>query len=241
MNQDKDKDTDTQVDVWRIAVAAFEPRTDALTALLSADERARAERFHFRRDQVRSVVARAGLRVLLGRMTGLAPESLDFVYGANGKPALAQSFPPVHFNLSHSGDVVLVALSRDCPLLGVDVEAQRDMTDLRAMAAYVLTARERAAYEALAPAAQPAAFYRAWTCKEALAKATGDGLAIGLAHYEIALADPDAARLLAVGGDEAEAAHWHLSALDVRPGYAGALAVRAPEVAVRVADLAPPP
>lgn len=232
--------TASQVDVWRIDVAAFEPAADALRRLLDADERARADRFHFRKDQVRSIVARAALRMLLGRMTGLAPESLGFVYGPNGKPALAPSFPQVHFNLSHSGDVVLVALSRTCATLGVDVEERRAMNDAQAMASYVLTAREQAAYAALAPDAQAAAFFRAWTCKEALAKATGDGLAIGLDHYEIALDEAQAARLLAVGGNANEAAHWQLTTLDVRPGYAGALAVRAPALTVQVFDLAPP-
>jgi 4'-phosphopantetheinyl transferase len=230
------------VTVWRVDVPAHAPHLPVLQALLGDDERQRAARFLRHEDAVRSIVARASLRVLLGRATGIAPQDLCFVYGAKGKPALAPSTPcspPVHFNLSHSGDVVLIAVSPDCAMLGVDVEQEHTLTDAAGMADYVLTPRERAVYESLDASERRAAFYRAWTCKEALVKATGDGLAIGLDHFEVTLAPREAPRVVAVGADTGAAAAWQLAVLDAGPGYAGALAVRG-AAGVRVRDLPPP-
>jgi 4'-phosphopantetheinyl transferase len=225
-----------QVTVWRIDVATYEPDLPALRALLSDDERARAARFLRREDAVRSIVARAGLRILLGRQTGIAPRDLSFVYGANGKPALAPPAPVLHFNVSHSGDVVLVALSFDCPV-GVDVEQMQPLPDAGGMVDYVLTPSERALYAALDAAERDAAFYRAWTCKEALAKATGDGLAFGLDRFEVTLTAHEDPRVLALDSNVADAAAWQLFILDVWPGYAAALAARVNQVTLELRDM----
>ena len=81
-----------------------------LHGVLSTDEIERARRFHFDRDSRRFIVARGTLRHLLSRHTGIAPQELRFQYSAYGKPEL-QHESGVRFNLSHSGEVALIAIA----------------------------------------------------------------------------------------------------------------------------------
>ncbi len=82
----------------RIWTADLEPGAaaiDRFVPLLSADERERAERFHFRRDAMRWIAARAVLREILGGCLGADPRALTFTYGDKGKPALAAPAGPL--------------------------------------------------------------------------------------------------------------------------------------------------
>jgi 4'-phosphopantetheinyl transferase len=97
---------------WRLDHGAIE--------LLSADERARAGQFMFDRDRRRYIAARARLRIILARYVGQAPAALQFHYGPHGKPAL----DGISFNLSHSADLALLAVSRGT-VVGVDIERVR--------------------------------------------------------------------------------------------------------------------
>lgn len=145
----------------------------ALEACLSPDEVRRADRFFFQRHRRRYVVARARLRQLLGERLGLAPQEIALVYGANGKPRLADE--AMRFSVSHSGEIALFAFSK-AREVGVDIEALRPIDSADAIAAHILSQRERRAYAAARD--KVAAFLRFWTRKEALAKAIGDGLTI---------------------------------------------------------------
>ena len=125
---------------------------------LSADEQDRASRFRFERDRRRFTVARARLRQLLAERLGSTPELIRLAYGAHGKPVLAGRFASSgwHFNLSRREELALSAFSRGGEV-GVDVEA------VHPLPSYL-------------KAADPLAFFRYWTRKEALAKGLGMGL-----------------------------------------------------------------
>src|SRR5262249_44129818 len=76
------------IQVWRADLDRPEEETAAMRALLSEDERARADRFRFPRDRAHFTVGRGFLRTMLGRTLGVAPHALVFSYGTRGKPAL---------------------------------------------------------------------------------------------------------------------------------------------------------
>ena len=99
-----------------------------------------------------------------------APLGWRFESGHAGKPAL-KAPAPCHFNLSHSGDAIAVAVA-DQPV-GLDIESHRELNDGLAIAQRVFHPRERQWLQAQADFA--AGFYRLWTLKEALLKATGEG------------------------------------------------------------------
>src|SRR4051794_34020071 len=111
--------------VWRADLDRPEHEAAALGALLSADERARADRFRFAVDRRRFTVARGLLRVLLGRAIGAPPHEIEFSYGTRGKPGLRRpEGSGLEFNLTHSHGLALVATSWGRPV-GIDLEFHR--------------------------------------------------------------------------------------------------------------------
>ncbi len=207
-----------EVHLWRIALDA-----PADASLLSPDELERAGRFHFARDRRRFVAARAGLRRILARYLGQAPQALGFAYGPQGKPRLAAAGAPPYFNLSHAEGLALVAVTA-IGEVGVDLEFPRPIDP--GLAARYFAAAEIAALEALPAQERNLAFFRCWTRKEAYLKACGDGVLAPLDRFEVSL-DPASPRVLTIGGDREEAARWQLAHLEPAPGYVGAVALRA--------------
>ena len=86
------------------------------------------ERFYFDADRRRAIIGRGLSRLLLGHYLGRPAHQIEFKYNAFGKPAPADANCPVQFNVSHSGDVILVATAID-RVLGVDVERIKQDTD----------------------------------------------------------------------------------------------------------------
>ncbi len=162
----------------RDALAVFrfrlshEKEPDALVrALLQPDELVRAERYRRVEDQRRFVYARGLLRLLAGAYTHQPPASVRFKAGVNKKPELAGA-AGWHFNVSHSGDWILIAFSQTP--VGVDVEWVNPTLPLNDLLPTSFSPDERA-YVAAQADARPA-FFHLWTRKEALAKATAKGI-----------------------------------------------------------------
>jgi 4'-phosphopantetheinyl transferase len=199
----------------------------SLADLLCESERERARRFIFERDRRRFIVARARLRQLLAARLNTLPEALDFAYGEHGKPALAsREEVDLRFNVSHSEDVAVYAFAagRD---VGVDVEALRPMADAPDIARSAFSAAERRAFLALAPVERTEGFFNCWTRKEAFIKALGEGLSHPLDAFDVSLAPGEPARMLRVGGIDGGRCGWDLHSFSPRPGFVGAVVVRA--------------
>jgi 4'-phosphopantetheinyl transferase len=217
-----------EVHVWRIGLDDELPAHARET--LSADEHQRARQFRFSHLTQRFVAARAALRAILGRYTGIAPADLVFTYTARGKPALdVTPRRAVAFNLSHSGDIGLCAVTagRD---VGVDVERLReDHNPFDSIAPY-FSVLERATLQGLDPRARREACYVCWTRKEAFLKARGDGLSIPLDAFDVSCAPSEPARILAVRGPAADRRQW--TVFDVGPieRCAGAVVVEGADV-----------
>jgi 4'-phosphopantetheinyl transferase len=197
---------------------------DKARAILSVDERERADRFHFERDRRRFTNARATLRVLLGRYLGMPPCDVIFGYGEYGKPALGGGREgSLRFNVSHSGELALFAIARTVEV-GVDIEALRDLPDAEEIATRFFSPREVQRLLSCAPAARHAAFFRCWTRKEAYLKALGSGLARPLDEFDVTFA-PGETPSLSVPGNQRESDRWQLHDLAAADGYAAALVV----------------
>jgi len=148
-----------------------------LEGLLTPEERRQRDRFRQSDDRDRSLLARAGLRCALGAWLGLDPASLVFALGAHGKPGLAAPGPASpHFNVSHSGDLILLGFHPHWPV-GVDVEQLRSELDWAPLARRLLPAPQQAALALLPPELQAECFLDAWCRLEARLKARGVGLA----------------------------------------------------------------
>ena len=210
------------VHVWLAPLDLSPAALRLLEATLSRDERERADRFYFERDRRRFVCARGVLRNLLADYQDDDPAMLTFRYGSHGKPELDMGCGrPIAFNVSHSGELALLAFSRRGDV-GVDVEQFRYMSDRDDIACRFFARGEVARLRALPLVEHEAAFFRCWTRKEAYVKAVGDGLARPLDAFEVTFASDEPGRLT-IRADERESRRWALRGLEVAPRYAAAL------------------
>ena len=210
----------TEVHVWRVSLD--ESLVPELLPTLSADERERADRFHFDRDRNRFIVARGSLRSVLALYLNREPAELDFSYTQYGKPSLAGN--DVSFNLSHANELGLIAITRD-RRIGVDIEFIRPDFASEQIAERFFSGQEVDVLRALAPDQQAEAFFSCWTRKEAYIKAIGEGMSMPLDQFNVSLAPGSAAALLGNLRDESEVSRWSLKELSLDPGYLGAIAV----------------
>ena len=215
--------------LWHASVRRSDAQVARLERTLSRDERERAKRYAASRDRRRFVVARGLLRALLGRYLERDPASIAFDYGPAGKPELVgvQNEADLRFNLAHSGEVVLYAFVRG-RRVGVDVEELRPLDDLEDLSRTVFSLRERDELKAHPPSRRLRAFFDGWVRKEALVKASGDGLGADLEAAEVSLARSDGPLLRAAHGDDRARAPWTLLNVPIGPRYAAAVAVEGP-------------
>ncbi len=163
--------------------------------LLSGDERERLER---RRGdhQKQYLVTRALVRWALSRSAPVAPGSWEFAEGEHGKPRIAgpAEAPPISFNVSHSGAVVLCAVA-DGPAVGVDVEELGRVRRFEKIAKRFFAPREAAAVSACSEAERSECFYQRWTLKEAYIKARGLGISLPLSAFWFDVEGADSPRI----------------------------------------------
>ncbi|MBP0020247.1 MAG: 4'-phosphopantetheinyl transferase superfamily protein [Cyanobacteria bacterium SBLK] len=214
---------DREVRVWRCNIK-FPPVTvEALEKLLEEEEQAKAKRFHFSKDRDRYILGRGLLRLLLGHYLQQDPQSLQFAYSAKGKPFLKDE--AVQFNLSHSGDLIVLGMSRD-RAIGVDVEQIHPLPDALKLARRFFCEAEWEKIRTLPSNLTSRAFFTAWTRKEAFLKATGDGIA-GLKDVEVSLLPDEPIQIYRIAGKIAKG--WQLQSLDLGEEYVGAMVVSTKE------------
>jgi 4'-phosphopantetheinyl transferase len=212
------------VHLWRASLDPPAHHVERLQDVLSAPERQRAGQFSAQRDRTRCIVARGLLRVILGRYLEVPPGELRLHSGGTGKPVLPVSQASgIEFSVSHSSGLVVYAVT--CGRrIGVDIERVRAVSGWAGVPGRVLSPREHAVFRSLAPDQQRAAFFRAWTRKEACAKAWGLGLQCPLGRIDVSLAPFEPVRPLSISGDPGASGRWSLQDLTPAPGYAAALA-----------------
>lgn len=215
-----------EVHVWRAVLRHAASLVTEFWPLLSEDERARAARFHFRKDSDFYVATRGMLRSVLARYLRRAPAELRFTYNPFGKPALApeQGEAGLRFNLSHSQGLALLAVACGREV-GIDVEWVGHTLADEEIAARFFSRPEVEALRALPTEARPRAFFNCWTRKEAYIKARGEGLSFPLDQFQVSLRPGEPAALLETAGDAAEARRWSMLELSPGEGYAAALVV----------------
>ena len=193
--------------------------------MLSPDELARAERFHYAKDRSAFIIARAGLRWLLGKYLGCAPERLSFRYGAYGKPFIAgPGQGKLDFNLSHAGGYALVGFSSGQPI-GVDLEAEDPTIEIERLTQRFFSTAESRQVLALPPTDRVAAFFRTWTRKEAFLKAKGAGLNLPLSGFSVTVSLDAPVRIERINWAPEEAKNFTMSSFMVEAALPGGLVV----------------
>ncbi|MFF3844555.1 4'-phosphopantetheinyl transferase family protein [Streptomyces sp. NPDC002328] len=180
-----------RVQVWWARLSGVRPGPAALTELLDPVERTRYEAISKPADRERFLAGCALSRIALSEPLGLPPAEIPLrrvcprCGGPHGKPGLAAApHADVGFSVTHSGDVVGVAVGRGVAV-GLDAEERDAALDVATVAPVALTDRELTALNAHPATARAAAFLRTWTRKEAVLKALGVGLTVPLRRLEV--------------------------------------------------------
>jgi 4'-phosphopantetheinyl transferase len=168
---------------------------------------------------------------VLAELLAADPARLVFQYGADGKPALAAPFDHcgLHFNVSHSGPLLLVAVAAGA-FVGVDLEQHRPLNDRDGLVRRYFSESENRAYFELPEVQRQEAFFAAWARKEALVKALGRGLRFPLRDFDVSLQPSRAeGQLLRLREDGVDRhfpdTGWWLGASDIFSGFGSALAL----------------
>ena len=171
--------TAAAISVWFWELDSPAPMSE-LSSILSEEELARARRYRREIDRLRFLASRGGMRRILGDFLGVPPQDLRFGFGPFGKPYLAwPSDTSVRFNLAHSGSLAILVIS-EMGEVGVDVEWSRKAVNSSGLANRFFSPQEAAVLSHLPCEEQLNLFLRFWTCKEAVLKAIGVGLTLGL-------------------------------------------------------------
>ncbi len=213
-----------EVHIWRASLKVANSTVESLLATLCVEEQQRAERFHFQKDRNHFIVAHGLLRLILSRYLDRKPHDLNFYYNQYGKPALVSASSEIHFNLSHSHELALIAVTQNRDV-GIDLEYIRSDFPCEQIAQSYFSPRERAVLNQIPAALKTEVFFTCWTRKEAYVKATGKGLSLPLDQFDVSLIPGEPAKLLHTQWDTQEAGRWLLQELVPGSGYVATLAV----------------
>ena len=184
------------------------------------------QRFHFDTLRQQYALTRALQRqVLSAYVQEVAPAQWEFEATEEGRPFLARAFEHtgLHFNLSHTKDLVAMAVCRHARV-GVDVE-KRGRASLKVAERY-FSAAEIAQLRALPSEEQSRHFVRLWTLKEAYLKAVGTGIAGGLDRMSMLFSSDD--EFTFERADDGAAARWQFRQYEIGLEHVLALAVLPP-------------
>jgi len=216
---------DNEVHLWQARLDQPCSRIQALEQLLCPAEKLRAEKFVFDKHRRRFIAGRGFLRNILGGYLNQQAVNLEFSYGPQGKPALVSSgvHDKLYFNVSHSHEMALYAISRNRQV-GVDIEYLWARQDVENIAQRYFYPGECEVIRSLSAERKKEAFFKAWTIKEAYAKATGEGLSV-LEQVETTLFSNGPAVLRKVHGNPVAMARWLSCQIHPSPEYMAALVV----------------
>jgi 4'-phosphopantetheinyl transferase len=227
--------------VWSIALAEHDRSAASAWPLLGAEERSIADRFHHASDRDRYIAAHGGLRAILARHVNDDPAHLRFDVAPRGKPALHREpgWPDLRFNLSHSGDIALCAVTSGREV-GIDIERIDPNRAGMTIAERFFSPDEVARLRRLSEADRERGFLNCWTRKEAYLKGRAEGLWHSLAEFDVSLAPGEPAALLRSRRIPTDVGRWSLHELAVPSGYVGALAIESGGSVVRLSYRAYP-
>ncbi|MEC8963664.1 MAG: 4'-phosphopantetheinyl transferase superfamily protein [Pseudomonadota bacterium] len=223
---------DESIDLWTIPLNDIGDRFQNHVQSLSAEEHQRAARFRNSKDGRRFTLARGSLRSILGQYLGTPANSIQLSYNAYGKPRLAETHQAhIEFNLSHSGDYALCALTKRHSI-GIDIEKIRndDPDYYLRLATRFFSRKEFEAIDAAPENDRTLLFFACWTRKEAYLKRHGLGLRLPLSGFTVNVDPTEPAYLIETPWQPNDLMITRLLDLPAPRGYQTALAVASPHL-----------
>lgn len=204
------------VHIWGWELTATPAQLENHKQLLTPKEKERLERFYFEKHQHQFAVAHGMLHSVLSRYLHIEPALICFDYQSHGKPELTSKQNPhrLQFNLSHSGDIALLAVTKEIPI-GIDVEQIKPRHHLE-LAKNIMSKTEYEEFSVLKDEEKEDLFFHVWTQKEAVIKALGQGLSFSLSRFSVSIRPP--AQLVSLDGAPYPK-EWTLQDLVMPKGY----------------------
>lgn len=197
-------------------------RLEELNGRLTEGEKLRFRQYRFAADREAHTVARGRLRELLGQYLRIPPEEVVLENAPQGKPFLPD-YPDFGFNVSHAGDWAVIAFAPGLEI-GIDTEETDRSFRVESLVGRFFSRLEIPVILGLPEAGRHQAFYRAWTRKEAIIKARGDGLQLPLSEFGVSIVEGEPVRMLHTDWEEDEHRLWQLRSFMVAEDYPGAVA-----------------
>jgi len=188
-SQDSEKSLgDNEIHIWLNYLNLHQARLKHLYPLLSAAEKERSERFKHYKPRKNFIASHGFLHTVLSYYIDVPASEITFKHAEQGKPSIIdeQNKKNIQFNLSHSGNLAILAICKNNQL-GVDIEHTDRKTDWAGIARRFFTANEQQDFFKLDESIQEDAFYKIWTRKEAHMKVTGKGLSLPPTQFEISI------------------------------------------------------
>src|SRR5215813_154369 len=220
--------------VWRASLDQDVKVIANLAAILSQDEYQRAARYYRPIDRDRFIAGRGILRKIISAYLALSPAELQFTYNEYGKPAVSdgQNDRALNFNLSHSAELALYAVTRG-RAVGIDIEYIREDFATLEIAEHFFSKDEVRSLKATPTGRRTIGFFNCWSRKEAFIKAKGMGVSYPLDRFTVSLVPGEPPALLKVVDDEREVARWRMYELKPGDGYVAAMIATAPPVMLK--------
>ncbi|MDP5158915.1 MAG: 4'-phosphopantetheinyl transferase superfamily protein [Flaviramulus sp.] len=207
------KETNATI-IYKIFIPDYIEILDALSHFLDSKETERAKRYHKEKDKSRFIICRSLLKVVLSIHTQANISEINLDYHKNKKPYLS-SHPSTYFNVSHSQDYGLIAISNS--LVGIDIEFINPDYDFMNGLEFICNFEEltfiKNAHD------KKHAFYSLWTRKESFVKAIGKGIdddfynissLVGLHPLDTSILETNK--------------NWNIQGFEINRNYMGAIA-----------------
>lgn len=149
-------------------------------------EKIRAERFKFDIHRNRFIASHGFMRTVLAKYLNIKANEIEYLQGEQGKPFLSNDQDDLQFNLSHTQDFAILAVTRNATL-GIDIESTDRKTDWQGICKRFFTLSEQEALFSLNEGQQAFAFFDLWTRKEAYMKVIGAGLSLSPLDFSLSV------------------------------------------------------
>ena len=216
--------TQGNIHVWIVDKRQLN-ETNSYLKWISEEELTRAQKFRFVKDFSTYVVARGILRTLLSKYSQIHSDTINFVYGAYGKPKLENN-DTIQFNVSHSKELIVLAFTLGTEI-GVDVEYVNNTINFMKITHTVFNKTEIEFLNSLEKKNQAYGFYHLWTRKEAFIKLSGYGLSMPIALTKISVLQ-NKAHLVDEKSNNENILNWDTKLKSFTPisGYSAAVTIQ---------------
>lgn len=213
-----------QTHVWKVNFIQQINNIPFFLSLLSTDEKDKASKFRFKKDQNQYIISRGALRLSSASYLNIDPKKIEFKYGKYGKPEFDFNCN-LKFNVSHSGDIGVLGFVLNSDI-GIDVEKIKDDFDVLDIVSNYFSELEIETLKKLPKERHTEYFYRCWTRKESFIKAKSLGLTFPLDSFSVCINSDKKTELLETKWDINEKDTWKLFTFSPQQNYIGAVSIQ---------------